>query len=128
MRFKTCITLLVFLLQFFCQKGYSDDYPHKIGLASWYGGKFHGRKTASGRDFNMYAYTAAHNFLPFGTIVRVVNLKNGKDVFVRIIDRGPNSKRRLIDLSHAAANSIGLIKNGIAKVRIEVFSIPNGIH
>jgi len=73
----------------------------------------------------MYANTAAHNFLPFGTIVRVVNLRNGRDVFVKIIDRGPSSKRRIIDLSHAAANAIGLIKKGIAKVRIEVISTPN---
>jgi len=122
---KTILITLLIFLHALCQEGFSHEYPTKIGLASWYGKKFHGRKTASGRVFDMYANTAAHNFLPFGTIVRVVNLRNGRDVFVKIIDRGPSSKRRIIDLSHAAANAIGLIKKGIAKVRIEVISTPN---
>lgn len=102
-----------------------------IGLASWYGRAWHGRHTASSEKFNMYALTAAHNSLPFGTKVRVTNLNNGRSVVVRINDRGGfNSdhkrirqltrNRREIDLSYAAAEKIGMIQQGIAKVRIEV--------
>ena len=84
------------------------------GLASWYGPGFHGRRTASGETFNTNALTAAHRTLPFGTQVRVVNQHNGRSVVVRINDRGPFSHGRLIDLSRAAAQMIGL--SGVAKV------------
>ncbi len=99
--------------------------PHGLarvqyGYASYYGPKFHGRRTASGEIFNMYAYTAAHRYLPFGTIVRVTNLENGKSVIVRINDRGPFKAGRIIDLSYAAAKKIGMIKKGVVKVKIEV--------
>lgn len=99
---------------------------HNIGVASWYGRGFHGRKTASGKHFNMHEYTAAHKSLPLGTRVRVTNLKNGKDVIVNISDRGPYVKGRTIDLSYAAARSIGMIENGLARVRVEVISLPRG--
>jgi rare lipoprotein A len=79
------------------------------GLASWYGPRFHGRPTASGEKFDMHQLTAAHPTLPFGTIVRVRSLVNGKTVDVRINDRGPFIKRRVIDLSRAAAQALGLI-------------------
>ena len=86
------------------------------GLASWYGPGFHGRRTASGETFNTNALTAAHRTLPFGTQVRVVNQQNGRSVVVRINDRGPFSHGRVIDLSRAAAQLIGL--SGIAKVML----------
>lgn len=91
-----------------------------VGMASYYGGKFHGRRTASGERFNMYALTAAHRKLPFGTLVRVTNLNNKRSVKVRINDRGPFIKGRIIDLSYAAAKKIGMLKKGVVKVRITV--------
>ena len=93
------------------------------GVASWYGSKYHGRLTASGERFDMFALTAAHRFLPFGTVVRVVNLANGQSVHVRINDRGPFKKNRIIDLSYAAAKRVGMISKGVEKVRIEVVSV-----
>lgn len=90
------------------------------GRASWYGSRFHGRRTASGERFNAYANTAAHRSLPFGTKVRVTNLRNGRSVVVRINDRGPYSRGRVIDLSKAAAQNIGMLRSGTAPVRIEV--------
>ena len=90
------------------------------GRASWYGPGFHGRRTASGERFNIWAMTAAHRSLPFGTKVRVTNLRNGRSVVVRINDRGPYSGGRVIDLSKAAAQAIGMIRSGTAPVRIEV--------
>ncbi|SDN90536.1 rare lipoprotein A [Desulfonauticus submarinus] len=90
------------------------------GFASWYGPKFHGKKTASGEIFNMYAYTAAHKVLPFQTKVRVTNLQNGKQVVVRINDRGPFVRGRIIDLSYQAAKALGMIGPGTARVRLEV--------
>lgn len=86
------------------------------GMASWYGEKFHGRRTASGETYNMNAFTAAHKTLPFGTKVRVRNVANGQEVLVRINDRGPFAKGRVIDLSRAAAASIGLIQAGVGPV------------
>jgi rare lipoprotein A len=90
------------------------------GVASWYGPGFHGRKTANGERFNTYDLTAAHKTLPFNTIVRVINLSNDKSVIVRINDRGPFSKGRIIDLSKAAKEEIGM--GGLADVRIEVIT------
>ncbi|MBX3022181.1 MAG: septal ring lytic transglycosylase RlpA family protein [Bdellovibrionales bacterium] len=87
------------------------------GKASWYGGKFHQRKTASGERFNMAALTAAHRTLPFGTTVRVTNKANGRSVNVRINDRGPFHGGRVIDLSAAAARSIGM--GGVGLVSLE---------
>jgi len=92
----------------------------QVGVASWYGGKFHGRTTASGEPYDMNAMTAAHRTLPFGTKVRVTNLDNGRSVVVRINDRGPYAKRRIIDLSRHAAEQLGFRKAGVAKVRVEV--------
>lgn len=95
-----------------------DDY--QTGEASWYGlgDGYHGKKTASGEIFNTYALTAAHRTLKFGTIVRVTNLKNGKWVDVKINDRGPFSKGRIIDLSYAAKNEIDM--GGTAKVKLQI--------
>ena len=90
------------------------------GTASYYGPKFHGRKTSSGEVFDMYALTAAHNTLPFGTLVEVTNLENDLSVVVRINDRGPFMKNRIIDLSYEAARRIGMVGPGTAKVRLEI--------
>ncbi len=90
--------------------------PTLSGLASWYGPGFQGRRTANGEKFNTHALTAAHKTLPFGTRVRVVNKRNGRSVVVRINDRGPYVRGRIIDLSHAAARAIGF--SGTAKVAI----------
>jgi len=94
----------------------------QTGTASWYGSCFHGRTTANGETYNMYALTAAHKELPFGTIVRVTHLENGSSVVVRINDRGPFVKGRIIDLSLRAAEEIGMKSQGIAKVKVEIIS------
>jgi rare lipoprotein A len=94
------------------------------GRASWYGEKFHGRLTASGEAYDMNALTAAHRKLPFGTVVRVTSKVNGRSVTVRINDRGPFVKGRLIDLSAAAAARIGMQDEGVVEVKIEVLRRP----
>ncbi|TVR08585.1 MAG: septal ring lytic transglycosylase RlpA family protein [Salinarimonadaceae bacterium] len=90
------------------------------GPASWYGGKFHGRKTANGERYNMNEMTAAHKTLPFGTKVRVTNQRNGRSVIVRINDRGPFVGNRVIDLSRGAAAVIDMIQTGVVPVRIDL--------
>lgn len=98
---------------------------HKLqGIASWYGTKFQGRETANGEIFDTYELTAAHKTLPFGTIVRVINQENEKETTVRINDRGPFVEDRVIDLSLAAATTLGFAQNGIAQVAIEIVSSP----
>jgi rare lipoprotein A len=97
------------------------------GLASWYGGSDNGRATASGEVYNMYAMTAAHRTLPFGTIVRVHDLDDGKSVDVRINDRGPFIAGRVIDLSYAAAEAMGLVGPGTAHVQLEIIN-PNAVY
>jgi len=94
------------------------------GLASWYGKDFHGKKTSNGEIYNMYAMTAAHKTLPLGTHVRVHNLENGKKTDVRINDRGPFVRGRIIDLSYTAAKKVGLVGPGTAKVEIFVLGSP----
>ncbi len=90
----------------------------QTGKASWYGKKFHGRKTASGAVYNMYAMTAAHKTLPLNTWVTVIHRKTGKTVRVLVNDRGPFVKDRVIDLSYAAAKKLGIVKTGTAPVRV----------
>ena len=97
----------------------------QLGRASWYGGRYHGRKTASGERFDQNALTAAHRTLPFGSVVRVKNLKNGRSVEVRINDRGPfGRKTRIIDVSRAAATDLRMRKAGVVEVEITVVSLP----
>ena len=91
----------------------------KTGTASWYGKKFHGHKTSNGETYDMFAMSAAHKSLPLPTYVRVTNLANGKQVIVRVNDRGPFHGNRLIDLSYAAASKLDFLKTGTAKVKIE---------
>lgn len=98
-----------------------SNYRQK-GVASWYGPQFHGRPTASGEAYNMYAYTAAHRILPFQSKVRITNLKNKKKVVVRINDRGPFVKNRIIDLSYAAAKQLKMIGPGTAPVLLQTLS------
>jgi rare lipoprotein A len=99
--------------------------PHETeGLASWYGGKFQGRLTASGEVFDTNELTAAHKTLPFGTVVEVTHLASGRTVRVRINDRGPFVASRIIDLSRAAAESLGMTGEGVAEVRLQIVSQP----
>ncbi len=90
------------------------------GYASWYGPKFHGRKTASGSRFNMHDYVAAHRTLPLGTVLLVKNLKNGRTVKVKVLDRGPFVKGRHLDLSYAAAKKLGMFGDGVVPFVAEV--------
>jgi len=90
------------------------------GVASWYGEQFHGKQAANGELFDMEALTAAHRTLPLGSMVRVVNLTNGKHVHVRINDRGPYVNGRILDLSHAAAAYLGMVNGGLSIVQVEV--------
>jgi rare lipoprotein A len=102
-------------------KGYREE-----GVASWYGAAHHGKKTASGERFDAYdQLTAAHKTLPFNVCAEVENLRTGKSVVVRINDRGPFAKNRVIDLSKAAASEIGLVRSGVAKVRVEAVGVAD---
>jgi rare lipoprotein A len=94
------------------------------GLASWYGGKFQGRLTANGEVFDTNQLTAAHKTLPFGTIVEVTHIASGRTVQVRINDRGPFVAGRIIDLSRAAAEALGMTGEGVAAVRLRIVSLP----
>ena len=91
----------------------------QTGIASWYGDDFHGKLTANGESYNMYSLSAAHKTMPLPTLVRVTNLENGRSVVVRVNDRGPFVKNRLIDLSYAAANSLGFMDKGTTRVRVQ---------
>ena len=95
-----------------------------VGNASWYGKDFDGRKTANGERFDSEAMTAAHPNLPFGSVVRIVNPRNGKFEIVRINDRGPFQEGREIDVSHGVARKIGLLHSGVSQVRLELMQLP----
>lgn len=106
-----------------------DKPMTQVGTASWYGKQFHGRKTSTGETYNMYAMTAAHPTMQLPSYAKVTNLSNGKSVIVRVNDRGPFLRSRIMDLSYAAASKLGYVKNGTAKVKVEriLFSdIRNG--
>jgi rare lipoprotein A len=107
---------------FLCIGAFSDELFKTDVTASFYADKFHGRKTASGEKFNMYDYTAAHKTLPFGTVLKVTNLANGKSVNVRVNDRGPFAKGREIDVSKAAAKELDMIDEGTATVSLVIVS------
>jgi rare lipoprotein A len=94
------------------------------GEASWYGPGFYGRRTANGERFTKGTMTAAHRHLPFGTKVRVTNLRNGRAAVVRINDRGPFHGNRVIDLAHGAASALGVTSSGLAQVKLEVLQKP----
>lgn len=101
-----------------------ESTAHEIstGVVSWYGGKFHGRKTASGEKYDKHELTAAHKSLPFGTKVKVTNIRNGKSVVVEINDRGPYAKSRVLDLSQAAFSEIGHTNTGVMQVEYEIMN------
>ena len=101
------------------------DYRHgfsQIGLASWYGPHFHGKRTANGERFDMNGLTAAHRTLPLNSYVRVINLATSRSIVVRINDRGPYFADRIIDLSAKAARELGIKEDGVARVRIDLLS------
>lgn len=91
-----------------------------LGLASWYGRDFHGKRATSGVRYNMYAYTVAHKTWPMGTLVRVKNLKTNRSVIARVTDRGPFVRGRVVDCSYAVAKRIGLVEDGVDPVRLTV--------
>ncbi len=129
---------IFFLMLLFCACAWKKEGPHgpfepgkvlrykEVGLASWYGGEFHGRKTACGEIYDMYGPTAAHRTLPFHTRVRVTNLENGRKTEVRINDRGPFVSGRIIDLSQNGAKAIGLLGPGTAPVSVEAIGYDEG--
>lgn len=106
----------------------AEDYVKKndeseTGIASYYSKKFHGRKTSSGDKFSVYEYTGAHRDYPYGTLLKITNLANDKSVIIRVNDRGPFSKKRLVDLSPAAFEAIGSLRTGILKVKVETVEL-----
>jgi rare lipoprotein A len=103
----------------------SADGHVERGLASWYGKKFHGRRTSSGERYNMHAMTAAHKSLPLPTYVKVTNLKNGRSAVVKVNDRGPFHDKRVIDLSYAAAKKLGVVRHGTAMVEVRAIDPRN---
>jgi rare lipoprotein A len=105
---------------------YGKGRYYQTGKASWYGREFHGKTTASGEPFNMHAYTAAHRTLPFGTIVEVKNLDNGRKVRARVNDRGPYRGKRIIDLSYKAARKLGMVSHGTTQVGIKILKMGKG--
>jgi len=111
--------LVIFVASYSAMKNIPTKVQYKeIGYSSWYGKTFHGKKTASGSKFDMYALTAAHKTLPFNTKVTVKNLENNKVVTVKVNDRGPYAKGRIIDLSYSAAKKLDMLEKGVVKVQI----------
>lgn len=112
--------LQMLLILYRCCLAGGDLPVHEQGLASYYNDSFQGKKTASGELYDRMQYTAAHRTIPFGARVQVINLKNNKSVVVRINDRGPWVKNRIIDLSYIAARDLDMIKDGLVKVKIKI--------
>lgn len=120
-KYITVIMILSITIPFF---GYDRVF---YGVASYYGKKFHGRRTASGEIFNMYKLTAAHKTLPLGSLVKVTNLDNNKSIVVKVNDRGPYVGNRVMDLSFNAAKNLGFVKKGLTKIKAEVIYLaPEG--
>ncbi len=120
---RAVLVLAVFATAVSCARSVRLAVPgddSQIGVASWYGEEFHGRPTSSSEIYDMHDMTAAHRTLPFGTLVSVTNLENGRSAVVRINDRGPFVRGRIIDLSYAAARVLGIVGPGTARVRVEV--------
>lgn len=120
MRIFGLLLCLLTYCEIFAQIGFTQS-----GIVSFYSGDFHGRKTANGEKFNMDAFTAAHPSLPFNCLVKVTHLKSKRSVVVRINDRGPYMKNRILDLSHMAARKLGIVRNGTANVQLEVIGYHN---
>lgn len=107
-------------IQVQASRGLLPGARNGVGNASWYGGMFHGRRAASGERFDKNAHTAAHKSLPFGTLLLVTNLANGKTTLVRVTDRGPYAHGRSLDVSRAAAEALGMVRSGVARVRFTI--------
>lgn len=117
------IAIASLLLSACASQGKIDPDGYRAeGQASYYGARHHGNKTASGERFDQHALTAAHRSLPFGSRVQVTNLRNDKTVVVRINDRGPYAKKRIIDLSQKAAEQLDMLRDGVVPVRVEQLS------
>ncbi len=129
--FKFILILIIAFIFSSCTRiRVASQAPAETGLASWYGPDFHERPTSSREIYDMYDLTAAHKTLPFGTMVVVTNLENGKSVTVRINDRGPFIKGRIVDLSYAAAKAIDMVGPGVVPVKLEIMEKslpPSGI-
>lgn len=117
--YKNIILALMLLTTGVEANAKSNKKYNMEGVATWYGKDFHGKKTASGKKFNMYGLTAAHKTLKLGSKVKVINVNNGKSVVVEITDRGPYVKGKVIDLSKAAAIKIDMLKKGNQRVKIK---------
>jgi rare lipoprotein A len=117
--------ILIILLSFFTVKTDTRPIPFEVGIASWYGPGFHGRKTASGILYDQNLMVAAHKTLPFGTVLRVTNLENGRQVEVCVVDRGPYVKGRIIDLSASAARALEMKHRGTAHVKLENLGVED---
>lgn len=127
MRSKFCLVLGFLISSLTIQKAGAQEDKYRIGLASYYSKKFHGRKTASGQIHCATDFCAAHPTLPFGSFVRVTNLSNNEQVVVEVTDRGPSKRsKRVIDLSYAAAKSLKFLKKGITTVLVE--EVPGPIN
>ncbi len=122
---KTLLTLLAAGLAFASMSTFAAAKGTvQTGIASYYHDSLHGNKTASGQVYDKTRLSAAHKTLPLGSKVRVTDVKTGKSIVVRVNDRGPFVKGRIIDLSRRAAKELGIVKRGIAKVKMEVLSVP----
>ena len=119
-----CLGILLLCMVFSTPTAYGQDAFSQSGTASWYGPWHHGKSTACGELFDMFAMTAAHRSIPLGTLVKVQRKSTGKSVIVRINDRGPYIKNRIIDLSYAAADSLGI--TGVSEVTLEVVGDKDG--
>lgn len=120
------LLLAALMSVFLCGAAFGKEPASFKGVASWFGAWHHGKNTASGEPFDMYAMTAAHRKLPFGTVLRVTNTRNGQDVVVRVNDRGPYHRKRVLDLSYAAADRLGMRVSGTAPVTMEVVGDEDG--
>jgi rare lipoprotein A len=120
MRISIFISLILVMAG--CAPRYQEGY-RETGMASWYGPGFHGKKTSSGETYDMHGQTAAHRTLPFGTRLRVTDIETGRDVEVRVNDRGPFVGGRILDLSQGAAQELGIVGKGVARIRIEIVEL-----
>ncbi len=123
MRSAFALSILVFFTLLTAPVHAAEEFQ---GTASWFGNKFHGKLTASGEPFDMFSMTAAHKKLPFGTILLVTNTANGRQAAMRVNDRGPFSKKRILDVSFAAAGKLGMYNSGTAQVHVEIVGDTNG--
>ena len=122
MIFRYLVVFFFFMLCFQA-KGQTDSLFIQKGIASYYGSEFHGRRTASGERYHKDSLTAAHKILPFGTVLKVTNLKRNTSVIVRVTDRLPMSSKRQIDLSVAAARKLEMLRDGVGTVKIEAIDL-----